>query len=108
MDNNEKSYCLICKEKTGNTNIETRTSKTGRPYKLSVCDECGKRKCKYPSKNENTTLTTEDSIKKSKVKIIPKQNHTVIQNGGQILLVPEVSVDKDKLDTTIMLSLIHI
>ena len=45
-------YCLKCKEKTGNSKINSTTDKNGRLMVKSKCLKCGKMKSQYVKKGD--------------------------------------------------------
>jgi NAD-dependent SIR2 family protein deacetylase len=46
-------YCLKCKKKTNQNDVENKTTKNGRSYISSKCSECGRKNCKFLKKDNN-------------------------------------------------------
>lgn len=55
MQDSDKSYCVKCKCKTGNTNCETKVTKNNRSYISANCSECNSKKSKFVKNTDNAT-----------------------------------------------------
>ena len=46
-------YCLKCKKKTNQNDVENKTTKNGRSYISGKCSDCGRKNCKFLKKDNN-------------------------------------------------------